>query len=89
MADTVKLKRDLSRDEMAALYTASFYLTNGEQPLPAWHPPTPAMTAQLALAEALGEDVPEAALQNVERAVSNAREQAVRRQQARERRREA
>lgn len=68
------------RDEVAMLYHHSFYGTNEEQPLPAGHPPTPTMTAQLKLAAALGEDVPDTALQNVERAVADARGRAARRQ---------
>lgn len=67
-----------SRDEVSMLYTASFFITN-DQTLIEGHPPTPAQTAQLKLAEALDEDVPEAALQDFERALAGAREQAQRR----------
>lgn len=74
MADKIIIEFD-NRDEVAMLYTASFYLTN-DQALTAGQAPTPAQTAQLKLAEALGEDAPEAALQDFERALQGAREQA-------------
>jgi hypothetical protein len=69
-----------SRDEVAALYHATFYMTNAEQPLPVGHPPTPSMMAQLKLAEALGEDAPDTALQNFSRALQGAQHQAAARQ---------
>lgn len=75
--DIVKLDgENFTRDEVAMLYHASFYLTNDEQPMPAGHPPTPSMLAQMKLASVLGEDVPEAALQNVQRSIDTARERA-------------
>jgi hypothetical protein len=62
------------------LYTASFYLTNETHPAQHLHGPSPAQTAQLLLAEALGEEVPEAALQDVQRALDRARSVAEHRQ---------
>jgi hypothetical protein len=77
MADKITIEFD-NRDEVAMLYTASLFITNGQTLTPG-EPPTPAMTAQLKLAEALGEAVPEAALQDFERQLSSARDAAVRR----------
>jgi hypothetical protein len=77
MADKITIEFD-NRDEVAMLYTASFFITNDQSPIPG-HPPTPAQTAQLKLAEALDEDMPEAALQDFERQLSSARQSAQRR----------
>jgi hypothetical protein len=66
----------LTRDEAAMLYTASFYLTNETPRTVLDHGPTPAQSGQLKLAEALDEDVPEAALQDMQRAVAAAQERA-------------
>jgi hypothetical protein len=77
MADKITIEFD-HRDEIAMLYTASFFITNEQSPVPG-QPPSPAQTAQLKLAEALGEDVPEAALQDFERQLTSARESAQRR----------
>jgi hypothetical protein len=65
-----------TRDEVAVLYHAIFYVVNDEQPLPAGHPPTHAQTAAIKLAEALEEDVPDAHLQNFERQLRSAQQRA-------------
>lgn len=77
MADKIVIEFD-NRDEVAMLYTASFFITNDQAPV-GGQPPTPAQTAQLKLAEALGEDVPEAALQDFENQLASARESAQKR----------
>jgi hypothetical protein len=70
---------ELTREEAAMLYTASFYLTNSTMPETYDQGPTAAQTAQMKLAEALEEDVPEAALQDVQRALTSAQERAAQR----------
>jgi hypothetical protein len=64
---------DFERDEVQALYHAVFTITNNEAPQ---HEPSAAMRAQMKLANVLGEDVPEAAIQNWEQTVARAREAA-------------
>jgi hypothetical protein len=72
---------DLTREEAQVLYHASFYMTANAQPQPLGHPALASHTAQMKLADSLGEDLPEQALQDVQRRMDEISERA--RQRAR------